>query len=244
MSKITEEDIKAAFRDALLHNIDRLYEDFKSRFSNSARRNTIQVPPTLPSPVPNAAAGKRARSTKSGLAKLYTRYLSGEALSSWTRSEQHFVSRAFISGNAWKKAIQLVLALDSMRRRYTEGIRTAPISIGQHGVLDDAVKTLQNYIESLLEKDEYSVPSGVIEQLDSLAINYIDALLVYNKDCYLRDSRWPARFAPTYSGQQLFSLSRDGEKVPPDREKFTDNEPSTSKELQARGERRLRSLGL
>lgn len=242
MNKLTEEDIKAAFRDALINNIDRLYEDFKSRFSNSARRNSMSLPP--PPPVKSISSGKRARSTKTGLEKLYARYLSGEPVTSWTRSEQHYVSLAFAADNAWKKAIQLVLALDSMRRKYVNGTRSSPISIGQHGVLDDAVKSLQNAIEKLIAQDESSVPVETNELLDTSAINYIDALLVYNKDCYLRDSRWPVRYSPTYSGQQLLALSRDGEKVPSDREYFVENEPSTSKEIQARGERRLRALGL
>lgn len=245
MSKLTEEDIKLAFREALMNNIDRLYEDFKSRFSNTARRNSLPSPPLLPPPRPALTSGKRARSTKNGLAKLYARHLSNEPVAGWTRSEQHYVSLAFATDNVWKKAIQLVFALSSMRRKYSDGSRTPPISLGQHGVLDDAVKALQNLIEKLLKEDESSTPVEMNEQLDTAAIDFIDALLLYNKDCYIRDSFWPARYAPTCSGQQLLAASRDGEEASLiQKEVLIDNEPNTSKDLQARGERRLRALGL
>lgn len=241
--KITEEDIKEAFRQALVNNIDRLYEDFKSRFSNISRQHTL--PPSYkvkePLSLEKEPTRKRIASTKNGLNTLYHRYLSGENATRWARSEQYYVCLAFSTDNPWKKAIHLVLALDAMNRKYTS---KSPIQINQHGVLEAAVKDLQKIIEALLQCDENAAPTSIIERIDYAAIEFIDALLLFNQDCRKRDTRWPARYAPTYPGQKLLSLSRDGEKIADDRELFKDNEPSKSKELQERGAKRLQALGL
>lgn len=242
--KVTEEIIKQAFRATIEANVERLYEDFKLRFMSSV--NTPQVRTlTAPAPMPvrTRTPSRRMRSTNKGFTRMYDEFMSGRLTKRWTRSEQHYVCKAFATDLPWKKGIQLLLALDSLRRRYEDPAKKPYVKPYGHNILRLAIADLVKLLEKLKGASD-DLAEAMNEDLDNAGMTLIDAVITYNNDCKTVDPAWPTRYAPSYPGRELFTIARNGGEDIDTSFLSDDSLGEESERINTRSSRTLERLGL
>lgn len=246
MAERSNQQLKLLMREALLaaihENFDALYSTYLKNISELQTR--VAKGETLaPSDLKALSfRGKRTVSNKRGLETVYKRFKDGISLTTLTRSETAYATEALSCQNPWKKAIQTLLMLEAVQRRY----HNAPVNMSEYPGIFQSINTLTKSVEALLRypEDDLSFTNkctAINQQIDAIILSLNKQICTYYEDC-----RKVSKYQWSLSRPPQDTLAATTTVEPPE-DKPSDPEPQQdnwSEERLRRSQDKAKRLGL